>query len=155
MHESNLESNQAIKKILAKMASYCAYQERCQQDVRMKLKEFMLQAEEIDFVIYWLVKEKFINETRFAQSFVRGKFNSNKWGKSKIKSHLKAKDINDKITEIALREIDDEDYEQLIKKLVNTKKTSLKTTDKLAVSKKVSNYLLQKGFEYEDFKNFL
>ena len=72
-----------------KLEYYCTYQERCHQEVTRKLREMKMIPEAIDQIIVHLIKENFLNETRFAQSFARGKFRIKKWGKQRISNELK------------------------------------------------------------------
>ena len=74
--------------ILAKVQSYCSYQERCQQEVRDKLYQWKLSDEKAELIIKQLIEDDFINDERFAINFARGKFRIKKWGRIKIKSEL-------------------------------------------------------------------
>src|SRR5690606_40103744 len=65
-----------------KIASYCAYQERCQKEVRDKLYEYGLHSHEVENLITSVILEGFLNEERFAKAFARGKFRIKKWGRS-------------------------------------------------------------------------
>ena len=57
-----------------KMEQFCAYQDRCHQEVVQKLKGYGIVNEEADNVIVHLIAFDFLNEERFARSFARGKF---------------------------------------------------------------------------------
>ena len=78
---------------LAKAYKFCAYQERSQQEVRLKLKSFLITDDEVENIIVNLIENNFINEERFAIAFAGGKFRINKWGKLKIKAALKTASI--------------------------------------------------------------
>ena len=67
-----------------KIEHYCAYQERCHQEVIQKLRQMKMIPQAIDVIIGKLIQENYLNETRFAQSFARGKFRIKKWGRDKI-----------------------------------------------------------------------
>jgi len=64
------------------IAKYCAYQERCHQEVRDKLYSYGLTPDDVELLIYELIQQDFINEERFTLAFVRGKFVYKKWGKN-------------------------------------------------------------------------
>ncbi|MGY0037761.1 regulatory protein RecX [Pedobacter sp. NJ-S-72] len=92
---------------LVKAESYCAYQERAQQEVRNKLYDWGLRHDDVEEVITELILNNFLNEERFANAYVSGKFNIKKWGKIKIKQGLKLKKIPEKmITKALTRSID-------------------------------------------------
>ena len=71
-----MTQNEALEKI----KKYCAYQERCQSEVRQKLYDFELHNNDIENILCSLIEQNFINEERFAKNFVRGKFRQKKWG---------------------------------------------------------------------------
>ena len=103
--------------IKSKIENFCAYQERCHQDVINKLNKLGVFGDEVDEYICYLIDEKFLSETRFTEAFVRGKFNINNWGKVKIKNELKAKKISDWNIANALNLIDDKEYSQKLMSL--------------------------------------
>ncbi|MEQ9426822.1 MAG: regulatory protein RecX [Cyclobacteriaceae bacterium] len=138
-----------IKQAKEKAASYCAYQERTQQEVRDKLYALGLHQEEVEEVLTELILDNFINEERFAKSFARGKFNFNKWGRLKIRQTLKLKRLSDRCIEEGLNEIDDADYHQMIETLAEKKMTILDRSDVWATKNKTARYLIGKGFEAE------
>ena len=138
-----------------KGASYCAYQERCQKDVRNKLFELKLDKDQIEEVIYLLIKDDFLNEERYAKTYARSKFNYNKWGRNKIRLNLKQKEISDRNIVIALKEIEEETYFKVLEYLIIKKYEALKDKNSWAAKQKVTNYLMHKGFEFELIKEFL
>jgi len=132
---------------LGRAYKYCAYQERCQQEVRDKLYSFQLQEDEVENIIVKLIEENFLNEERFAIAFAGGKFRVNKWGKPKIKQALKQKHVSDYCIKRGLAVIDVDDYLNALKKLATAKNKMLSDTNKFARAKKLQSYLLSKGFE--------
>ena len=93
-----------------KIEHYCAYQERCHQEVVQKLRQMKMIPQAIDVIIGKLIQENYLNETRFAQSFARGKFRIKKWGKDRIVRELKMRHVSAFNIKIALEEIPEEDY---------------------------------------------
>ncbi|MCL8001034.1 RecX family transcriptional regulator, partial [Brucella sp. 21LCYQ03] len=94
----------------AKAESYCAFQERAQQEVRDKLYSWGLHSGDVEATISLLIEDNFLNEERFARAYVRGKFKLKGWGKIKIKQGLKMKQISNPLIRIALTEIEAEEY---------------------------------------------
>ena len=132
---------------LAKAESYCAYQERSQQEVRNKLYDWGLWPNEVEEVISELIENNFLNEERFARAYVSGKFNIKRWGKIKIKQGLKLKKITDKMIAIALNTIDYDDYLQTILETAEKKIPTIKEKKAYKRKYKLVSYLLGKGFE--------
>ena len=137
------------KEALDKMSKYCAYQERCQFEVRTKLFGTGLSDDEIENIICDLIEQNFLDELRFSKAFVRGKFNSKSWGKIKIKQHLKQKRISEFCIKKSLSEISKEDYYSKLNELLQKKSKLLHTEDEFTKKQKLARYLIGKGFESE------
>lgn len=139
-----------VDEIRDKLAKFCVYQDRCHWDVEQKFREFKLIPEAKDEILIYLIQNDFLNEERFAKSFVRGKFNQKKWGINKISVELKKRDIPLNIIKIALEEIDVKNYKQTLAELYNNKKSQVENEqDDLKKKAKIRRFLLQKGYESE------
>ena len=133
--------------ILDKMAKYCAYQERCVKDVREKLKTFDLPDEEKTKILDFLLDNRFVNDERFAKSFVRGKVNQSGWGINKIRFHLMQKGIPKELIDEALGQTDEEVYRQRLVDILKAKAKTVKAENNFEKNRKLAAYALQKGFE--------
>ena len=133
--------------VLDKMAKYCAYQERCVKDVRDKLKTFDLPQKEKDKIIDYLVDNRFVNDERFARSFVRGKINQSGWGINKIRFHLIQKGIAKDIIDEALGRTDEDLYRQRLIDILKVKSKTVKAENDYERKRKLAAYAMQKGFE--------
>ena len=136
----------SILEAKAKLEAYCAYQERCAQEISQKLWQWHMHVEDHDVLIADLISNNFLNEERFAEAYASGKFRIKKWGKIKIKAHLKAKNISKYSTNKALKAIDLEEYDATIKLLAEKKwlQVSGNHWEKLG---KLKRYLHSKGYE--------
>ena len=133
--------------VLDKMAKYCAYQERCVKDVRDKLKTCDIPQEDRDKILDYLLDNRFVNDERFAKSFVRGKINQSGWGLNKIRFHLVQKGIAKEIIDEALEQTDDEVYRQRLIDILKVKAKSIKAETEFGKKRKLAAYVMQKGFE--------
>ncbi|MGV3527782.1 MAG: regulatory protein RecX [Flavisolibacter sp.] len=133
---------------LQKLRQFCAYQERSHQDVQQKLYALKVPRRDHDEIIATLIEEDYLNEQRFAEQFTGGKFRMKGWGKNKILQKLKEKNVSSFVINAAMKEIDEEDYLQNLKKDAEKKYEALKHEQHLVRKKKTINYLLQKGYEY-------
>ncbi len=131
----------------AKAMKYCAYQERTQQEVRDKLYSYGLYPDAVEEVLTDLISEDFVNEERYAQSFARGKFRQNRWGRIKISRSLQQKQLSRYCVEKGLQEIDPEAYEETLLKLMSDKWATLAQEDSYARKHKTVRYVLGKGYE--------
>jgi regulatory protein len=133
--------------VLDKMAKYCAYQERCVKDVTEKLKTFELTQKEKDEILDYLIDNRFVNNTRFAQAFVKGKINQSGWGLNKIRFHLMQKGIDKEIIDEALQTYDEEAYRQRLIDVLKIKAKTIKAENDFERNRKLAAYAMQKGFE--------
>lgn len=136
-----------IKEAKQRIAKFCAYQERCQQEVRDKLYSYGLYSNDVELIIHELNRQNFINEERFAIAYVRGKFLYKKWGRLKIVQHLKQKQVSDYCIKKGLTEIDEEDYVSALKDLADKKKGQYKGLKDYQRNYKVAQFLASKGYE--------
>ena len=133
----------------AKAMKYCAYQERTQQEVRDKLYSYGLYPDAVEEVLTELITEDFVNEERYAQSFARGKFRQNKWGRIKIRRSLQQKGISRYCVEKGMQEIDEGGYYDTLHQLMSKKWASLAGDDAYVRKNKTVRYVLGKGYEAE------
>lgn len=126
---------------------YCAYQDRCQQEVRNKLHDIGAPYDSIESILSDLISDNFLNEERFATSYARGKFYYKDWGKNKILQELKQRQISAYCIKKAMLEIDEDDYLLTIKKLVDKKGKQLGNSASQVNQHKIANFLYNKGFE--------
>ncbi|WBU90384.1 regulatory protein RecX [Cellulophaga omnivescoria] len=143
----SLQPSYTIKEATHKLEQYCAYQERCHKEVTKKLKDMGMIADARDLIITHLIKENYLNEERFAQSFARGKFNIKKWGKNRIINELKFRDISIYNIKTALKEIDEDQYIQTLNELASKRANEVKETNIYKKRKKIADYLLYRGWE--------
>ncbi len=144
-----------LKQIFIKVSKYCAYQERTQQEVRTKLREYQCYGDDAEEIIVELIQENFINEERFAKSFARGRFRLKNWGKTKIKYELQQRGLSKYCVNSGLAEIEQDEYEQTIKKLIEKKQEELKEETPFVQKGKINNYLMQKGYEPNIISEFI
>ena len=132
-----------------KMEHYCAYQERCHKEVVKKLQELGMIPISIDTIVSKLVEDNYLNETRFAQSYARGKFRIKKWGKIRIRRELKARNLSDYNIKKALEEISDLDYNTTFLELFEKRKKELYENIPSVQKKKIISYMVYRGWELE------
>ncbi|GAA4890168.1 regulatory protein RecX [Flaviramulus aquimarinus] len=130
-----------------KLEHYCAYQERCHQEVRQKLVAMHMIPEVIDIIIVHLLEHNFLNEERFAKTFVSGKFRIKAWGRRRLTYELKKKDIGKVNINQALAEIENMEYIEVFNDLAEKKANSIKETNIFKKRKKLIDYLLYRGWE--------
>ena len=143
MFRTSITKEQAWQKI----KHYCAYQERCHQEVKEKLYGMGVWKRDVEELISKLIEEDYLNEERFALQFAGGKFRMKKWGKVKIEYELKQKRVSAYCVNKALKSISAEDYEQTLTRLYQDKSDLLEKEDPLSKKRKLTDYLIRKGYE--------
>ena len=133
--------------VLDKMAKYCAYQERCVKDVTEKLKTFDIPQKDKDEILAYLLDNRFVNDERFAMSFVKGKINQSGWGLNKIRFHLMQKGIAKELIDTALQGTDEDSYRQRLIEVLASKAKTVKAENDFEKKRKLAAYALQRGFE--------
>ncbi len=140
------------KELLYKAASYCSRAEHCESEVRSKLTAWGVESEaEQDTIIDYLLAENYLSEERYAQAFVHDKLIYQGWGRLKLQAALRQKRITSKVIQAALEEINEEEYLQILKTLLDKKAKSLrskKTTEETRMA--VIRFGLSRGFTYDE-----
>ena len=130
-----------------KLEYYCAYQERCHKEVSQKLRDMNMIPEAIDVIIVHLLQHNFLNEERYTKAFVSGKLKIKKWGKRRLILELKRKNISKTNINHALTDIDENEYIDIFNDLAEKRFNSIKEKDKYQRKKKLTDYLIYRGWE--------
>ena len=139
-----------VKEATRSLENYCAYQERCHKEVHQKLIELKMIPEARDLIVSHLIKENYLNETRFSKVFTWSKFNQKKWGKRRLISEMKSRNISTYNIDIALNEISEEDYRNTFHELAEKRFLQLSgETNNKKKRKKLTDYLTYRGWEFD------
>jgi regulatory protein len=139
----------SVEEAKAKIYRYCAYQERCHQEVKQKLYDMGLFKNQVDEMLTHLITEGFLNEERFAKAFAGGKFRMKQWGRIKITHALEQRGLTPACIRLGLKAIDDQEYYYTLEKLLAKKNTQLLAGNDLQRRDRLIKYLMQKGYESE------
>ena len=137
------------KQLYLKIAAYCDYQERCTHEVWEKMKEIEAPVESKDAIIAQLITEGLLDDKRFATAFARGKFRFKKWGRIKIRYHLKQKMLPKSYIDNAIEQLDEIEYQETLEALIEKKIVLDKLKNNPLHRSKLYRYLTSKGFESE------
>jgi len=137
----------SIANVTKKLEFYCAYQERCHDEVTEKMRSYAMTSQEIDSITVHLIEHNFLNEERFACSFARGKHRIKSWGKIRIVNELKFRKISQYNINTALKEITPDEYLETFHKLAENHWETMRENNIIKKRKKFCDFLLRKGFE--------
>ncbi|RMG71355.1 MAG: RecX family transcriptional regulator [Bacteroidetes bacterium] len=136
------------QEILQKIQRYCAYQDRCRSEVVSRMRQLGVAEADMEKVLEYLEKESFLDEDRFARSFIRGKFTYNKWGRQKIRHGLRQKGLDESlITQALQEEIDEETYRIALRKLIERKWKTDGDRPRFELEQRALQTLTTKGYE--------
>lgn len=132
---------------LLQMEHFCAYRERCPQEVRAKLRALGMVGTDAAQIYEVLLEDGYFEEARFAVQYAGGKFRNHHWGRVRIGMELRRRDVDPAHIEKALCTIEEAEYEQVLQQWIAKKRAvfSNHTTD----NPKIVASLLRLGFELE------
>lgn len=141
--------------VLYKLAAKCSVSEQCLSDVEGKLAKYDLPEEEKTRILRHLVEEKYIDDRRYAEAYVRDKYRFNKWGRMKIAQGLRMKGIDREAIETALEAIDEQEYMNILRDLLKAKRKSTKGKSEYEINGKLARFATGRGFEYAAIRQCL
>ncbi len=132
---------------LQKIQRYCAYQDRCHQEVRSKLLDLGVYGDTLEEIMAELVIERFLDEERFARSYARGKFRMKHWGRQRITQELKRRQISAYCIRKGLAEIEEEEYHTVLQQLLERKWAQYEGESDFVRRRKTAQYAMRRGYE--------
>lgn len=134
---------------LITLTALCASSEHCSQEMLDKMTRWQLPKEEQARVMEYLVKNNYIDEERFTHAFVMDKIRYNKWGRRKIEQALWQKRIPKDIQTKILDEIDENEYLNVLRPLLKSKRRSIQTKNDYELNMKLIKFALSRGFTFD------
>ena len=131
------------------LAALCAQAEHCQWEMLEKMRRWELSDEVQARVMERLVKERYVDDERYARAFVKDKVRYNKWGRRKVEQALWQKHIDDDIRQRVLDEVDDNEYLSVLRPLLQQKRKSTKAQSDYELNQKLIRYALSRGFTFD------
>lgn len=138
-----------------KAEAFCIQAERCIADVKSKLETWGADTATAESIIEHLLKEKYVDQTRFCAAFVRDKYRFNQWGRAKIGQALRLKKIPADLIAAGMEEIDEQEYLSILSNLIRQKGKSVKARSEYERNAKLIRFAVSRGFELEDIFRFL
>ncbi|MGW8314289.1 MAG: regulatory protein RecX [Bacteroidales bacterium] len=132
---------------LQRAASYCSRREVASRHVLEKLRSWEVPESWREEILEWLIREKYVDDQRFATLFVKEKFNLNRWGRVKIVHMLRSQGIGEGAIQEALVQIDEEEYFRICRELIRNKSATLKDKNQFTRKSKLFRYAAGKGYE--------
>jgi regulatory protein len=137
------------------LTALCAQAEHCQQEMRDKMKRWGIDAATQDRIVARLVKERYVDDERYARAFVKDKIRYNKWGRRKVQQGLWLKHIDDDIQERVLSEVDDSEYLSILRPLLKQKAKGIRAENDYERNQKLVRFALGRGFTFDIIRQCL
>lgn len=137
------------------LKKYCVYQDRCHSEVRTRLLKLKIYGEDLEDIIVDLIQDDFLNEERFAKSYVRGKYRMKSWGRYKIERALKEKRVSDYCIRKGMEEILEEEYLENLERLLRKRVEIRPASNERTLSIELMKFAQSKGYFYEEAKDIV
>ena len=137
------------------LAALCAQAEHCQQEMRDKMRRWGLDETVQNRIIDRLIKERYVDDERYARAFVKDKIRYNKWGRRKVQQALWMKRIDADIQQRVLDEIDEKEYLDILRPLLKQKRKSIKAESDYELNQKLLRFALGRGFGFDIIRQCL
>lgn len=133
----------------AALMRLCARAEKCEGDARRLMRGWGLAEEQIREVLARLVRERFIDDARYTEAFVREKLRLSGWGVYKIRAALQRKGIAAGLIDAALGQIDREGMSSRLREQLRRKARTAGEATPRELKAKLIRYGLSLGYEYD------
>lgn len=139
----------SAQQALQSLMRLCARSEKSSGDALRLMQQWQVPQTERQGVLERLVKERFIDDGRYAEAYVREKSRLSGWGARKIAMQLRQKGVSQAIIDDALRQLDSNvELPRLVDKLRRKIRTTKYTSD-YELRGKLMRYALSLGFDYD------
>ncbi len=134
---------------LASLMRLCAKAERSSGDALRLMRGWGVADADARKVLDRLIADRFIDDRRYAEAFVREKINLSGWGRYKIVSALRAKGISQALAAEAMSQADATDMRGRLSEILARRMRTLKAATPFDARAKLMRYALSQGYDYE------
>ena len=139
----------SAQQALQSLMRLCARSEKSSGDALRLMQQWQVPQAERQGVLERLVKDRFIDDGRYAKAYVREKSRLSGWGARKIAMQLRQKGVSQVIIDDALRQLDSNvELPRLVEKLRRKIRTTKYASD-YELRGKLMRYALSLGFDYD------
>ena len=131
------------------LAALCAQAEHCQHEMLEKMRRWEVPETVQARVMAKLIKERYVDDERYAQAFVKDKIRYNKWGRRKVEQGLWQKRIDEDIRKRVLDEVDDNEYLDVLRPLLKQKRKTIKAKNDYELNQKLVRFAVGRGFTFD------
>ncbi len=148
--EQDKVKRKTVEQALAVLRRQCARMERSEYDVRRSMMRWQMSSDEMENVVAQLVAERFVDNARYAEAFVRDKLRFSGWGRRKIVNALRVKQISPQIIASLDSMFESEDEGEKLSELLEKKARQVKAKNRYDLKDKLIRFGLYRGFDLDD-----
>lgn len=146
--EQKVARTKSAEQALVSLMNLCAKSEKCSADARRLMRGWGVSVADAERVLQRLVAERFIDDSRYAEAFVREKINLSGWGVYKITATLRQKGIGAEIISSALEQCSGVDMAERLTELLNRKLRTVKAKNSTDLRAKLLRYAAGQGYDF-------
>lgn len=140
---------------LLRLTSLCSTAEHCSHEMLEKMRRWEIDEDAQTRIMEYLVKEKYIDDERYARFFAKDKIRYNKWGRRKVEQAMWQKHIDTDIQQRVLNEIDDDEYLLILRPLLKSKRRTVKAANNYEMNMKLIRFAMGRGFTMDIIRQCL
>lgn len=134
---------------LASLMRLCARAEKSEGDARRLMRGWGLAERDAQQVLDRLLRDRFIDDSRYAEAFVREKLRLSGWGEYKIRTALQRKEVRKETIDAALSQADRSGMGERLAQQLCRKARTVKYATQYELKTKLIRYGLSLGYDYE------
>lgn len=134
---------------LASLMRLCARAEKSEGDAWRLMRGWGLAERDAQQVLDRLLRDRFIDDSRYAEAFVREKLRLSGWGEYKIRTALQRKGVRKETIDAALSQADRSGMGERLAQQLCRKARTVKYTSQYELKTKLIRYGLSLGYDYE------
>ena len=131
------------------LTALCAQAEHCQYEMQEKMRRWELPEDAQARVMAKLIKERYVDDERYTQAFVKDKIRYNKWGRRKVEQALWQKRVDEDIRKRVLDDVDDAEYLSVLRPLLKQKRKTIKAKNDYELNQKLVRFAVGRGFTFD------
>ena len=143
------------QEVLLRLTSLCSTAEHCSHERLEKMRRWEIDEDTQARIMEYLVKEKYIDDERYARFFAKDKIRYNKWGRRKVEQAMWQKHIDTDIQQRVLGEIDDDEYLLILRPLLKSKRRTVKAANNYEMNMKLIRFAMGRGFTMDIIRQCL
>jgi regulatory protein len=137
------------QQVLTKLTAMCSGAEHCTWEMTEKMNRWEVDETTQARIMDYLIREKYVDDSRYCSAYAREKLRFNKWGRRKIEQGLYMKHIPKSIYKPILDSIDDSDYADILRPLLKAKQKTVNAKSSYERTMKLMKFAMSRGFTYD------